>query len=107
MSGDRLKHADELASGPQARQHDDSRDAVAARHGQGPVRSPRLGRMLLMIFPTATTRNSCPVTASSTANVCPGLASADHPWFVILRMYLPQPAVIQAKWECPGITKVG
>jgi hypothetical protein len=33
--------------------------------------------------------------------------SADHPWFVILRMYLPQPAVVQAKWECPGITKVG
>ena len=30
--------------------------------------------------------------------------SADHPWFVILRMYLPQPAVIEAKWECPGIT---
>jgi hypothetical protein len=33
--------------------------------------------------------------------------SADHPWFVILRMYLPQPAVVQAKWECPGITKAG
>jgi hypothetical protein len=30
--------------------------------------------------------------------------SAEHPWFVILRMYLPQPAVIEAKWECPGIT---
>ena len=30
--------------------------------------------------------------------------SAEHPWFVILRMYLPHPAVIQAKWECPGIT---
>jgi hypothetical protein len=30
--------------------------------------------------------------------------SADHPWFVILRMYLPHPAVIEAKWECPGIT---
>ena len=30
--------------------------------------------------------------------------SADHPWFVILRMYRPQPAVIEAKWECPGIT---
>ena len=32
--------------------------------------------------------------------------SAQHPWFVILRMYLPQPAVIEAKWECPGITPV-
>ena len=32
--------------------------------------------------------------------------SAEHPWFVILRMYLPQPAVIEAKWECPGITPV-
>jgi hypothetical protein len=30
--------------------------------------------------------------------------SADHPWFVILRMYLPHPSVIEAKWECPGIT---
>jgi hypothetical protein len=30
--------------------------------------------------------------------------SAEHPWFVILRMYLPHPEVIQAKWECPGIT---
>ena len=30
--------------------------------------------------------------------------SAEHPWFVILRMYRPHPAVIEAKWECPGIT---
>jgi len=32
--------------------------------------------------------------------------SAQHPWFVILRMYRPHPAVIQAKWECPGIIQV-
>jgi len=32
--------------------------------------------------------------------------SAEQPWFVILRMYRPHPAVIQAKWECPGITPV-
>ena len=32
--------------------------------------------------------------------------SAQHPWFVILRMYRPRPAVIEAKWECPGITPV-
>jgi hypothetical protein len=32
--------------------------------------------------------------------------SAQHHWFVILRMYRPHPAVIQAKWECPGITPV-
>ncbi len=30
--------------------------------------------------------------------------SAEHPWFVILRIYRPQPAVIEAKWECPGLT---
>jgi hypothetical protein len=64
-----------LPAARKQRQHDESRDAVAARHGQGPARSPRLGRILLMIFPTATTRNNCPVTASSTANVCPGLAA--------------------------------
>ena len=29
-----------------------------------------------------------------------------NPWFVILRMYRPHPAVIGAKWECPGITPV-
>jgi hypothetical protein len=32
--------------------------------------------------------------------------SAEHPWFVILRMYRPHRAVIQAKWECPGLTPV-
>ena len=32
--------------------------------------------------------------------------SAQHPWFVILRMYRPHPTVIEAKWECPGITPV-
>ena len=31
--------------------------------------------------------------------------SAEHPWFVILRMYRPHPTVVQAKWECPGITR--
>ena len=32
--------------------------------------------------------------------------SAEHPWFVILRMYRPQPAVIEAKWKCPDLTPV-
>src|ERR1019366_8233694 len=41
--------------------------------------------MLLMIFPTATTRNSYPVTASSTASVCPGLAAGTR---------LPYPTVV-------------
>jgi hypothetical protein len=27
-------------------------------------------------------------------------------WFVILRMYLPRPEVIQARWECPPIESV-
>jgi len=31
--------------------------------------------------------------------------SPDQPWFVILRMYRPHPEVVQAKWECPGITR--
>jgi hypothetical protein len=35
---------------------------------------------------------------------CPPLQST--PWFVILRMYRPEPAVIEAKWESPGITLV-
>ncbi|WP_169382033.1 DUF1254 domain-containing protein [Pseudonocardia acidicola] len=33
--------------------------------------------------------------------------SAENAWFVILRMYRPHPAVVEAKWECPGITRVG
>jgi hypothetical protein len=32
--------------------------------------------------------------------------SPDQPWFVILRMYRPHPEVIEAKWECPAITRV-
>jgi len=31
--------------------------------------------------------------------------SAGYPWFVILRMYRPRPAVIDGGWECPGIAK--
>ncbi len=30
--------------------------------------------------------------------------SGQDPWFVILRMYRPHRSVIQASWECPGIT---
>src|ERR1700761_6493830 len=52
-----------------------------------------------MIFPTATTRNSCPITASSTANVCPGLAAGirfPYPTVVIVaklknRSWLSEP----------------
>ena len=36
----------------------------------------------------------------------PAAHSAEHLWFVILRMYRPQPAVIEAKWECPDLTPV-
>ncbi|MGZ4664974.1 MAG: DUF1254 domain-containing protein [Mycobacteriaceae bacterium] len=32
--------------------------------------------------------------------------SASHDWFVILRLYRPQPTVIQATWRCPGISRV-
>ena len=32
--------------------------------------------------------------------------SAEHRWFVILRLYRPQPAVVEASWQCPGITRV-
>ena len=32
--------------------------------------------------------------------------SAEHRWFVILRLYRPHPAVVEASWECPGITRV-
>jgi hypothetical protein len=28
-------------------------------------------------------------------------------WFVALRMYLPRPDVIDARWQCPPITRVG
>ena len=28
--------------------------------------------------------------------------SAEHAWFVILRMYRPHPAVVEANWECPA-----
>ena len=33
--------------------------------------------------------------------------SAADPWFVILRMYRPHPEVIDAEWECPGISQGG
>ncbi|MDX6293408.1 MAG: hypothetical protein QOH50_2483 [Kribbellaceae bacterium] len=32
--------------------------------------------------------------------------SATHDWFVILRLYRPHPAVIEATWKCPGISRV-
>lgn len=32
--------------------------------------------------------------------------SAEHPWFVILRVYRPRSPVVQARWRCPGIAKV-
>jgi len=31
--------------------------------------------------------------------------SGAHPWFLILRLYRPQPAVIDAAWGCPAITR--
>ncbi len=38
------------------------------------------------------------------ANWLPAPATDD--WFVILRMYLPRPEVIDAKWECPPVERV-
>ncbi|MGZ4631231.1 MAG: DUF1254 domain-containing protein [Actinomycetes bacterium] len=32
--------------------------------------------------------------------------SAHQDWFVILRLYRPQPTVIEATWRCPGIKRV-
>ena len=32
--------------------------------------------------------------------------SAENAWFVILRMYRPHPAVVETKWECPGIIRI-
>ena len=32
--------------------------------------------------------------------------SADHDWFVILRLYRPRPPVVRAEWRCPGIARV-
>ena len=56
-----------------------------------------------MTFPTATTRNNCPIKASSTARLCPGLAAgtrSPYPTVVIVtklknRSWLsePRPAV--------------
>jgi len=33
--------------------------------------------------------------------------SAEHPWFVILRMYRPGAEVLAAQWRCPGLRKIG
>ena len=33
--------------------------------------------------------------------------SPDHDWFVILRMYRPHPGVVESKWRCPGLVRVG
>jgi hypothetical protein len=32
--------------------------------------------------------------------------SAEHAWFVILRIYRPRPEVVSAQWQCPGIRKI-
>jgi hypothetical protein len=34
------------------------------------------------------------------------LPTGSEAWFTILRMYIPHPAVINAEWKCPPITKV-
>jgi hypothetical protein len=41
---------------------------------------------------------------SKQANWLP--TSATYDWFVILRLYRPHPAVIEATWKCPGISRV-
>ncbi len=58
-----------------------------------------------MIFPTATTRNSCPIKASSTARLCPGLAAGTrfpYPTVVIVtklknRSWLSEPFPAEPK----------
>ncbi|WP_458243610.1 hypothetical protein [Streptomyces sp. MAI_2237] len=30
-----------------------------------------------------------------------------YAWFVALRRYLPRPEVVDARWQCPPITRVG
>ncbi|MGO8961896.1 MAG: DUF1254 domain-containing protein [Streptosporangiaceae bacterium] len=32
--------------------------------------------------------------------------SPTDPWFAILRLYRPHPEVVNAKWQCPGLTRV-
>jgi len=58
-----------------------------------------------MIFPTATTRNNCPSSASATASVCPGLAAGTrfpYPTVVIVtklknRSWLSEPCPAEPK----------
>jgi hypothetical protein len=40
---------------------------------------------------------------SHSANWLP--TSSKSPWFVILRLYRPRPAVLERSWRCPGITR--
>ena len=42
--------------------------------------------------------------ADAEANWLP--TSSDSEWFVVLRMYLPRPEVIEAQWECPPIERL-
>ena len=42
--------------------------------------------------------------AEHEANWLPCPANGD--WFVVLRMYLPRPEVVEAKWECPPIERL-
>src|SRR6476619_5533980 len=63
-------------SGPHVRTDPPRREPKCSEYRiHEPDWSRRRNVTLLMIFPTATTRNSCPTTASSTASVCPGLAA--------------------------------
>ena len=32
---------------------------------------------------------------------------SDGEWFLVLRIYLPRPEVIEARWECPPIERLG
>jgi hypothetical protein len=32
--------------------------------------------------------------------------SPEQAWFLILRMYRPQPAVLEATWRCPGVSRL-
>ncbi|MCJ7443283.1 MAG: DUF1254 domain-containing protein, partial [Methanotrichaceae archaeon] len=34
------------------------------------------------------------------------LPTGSGPWFVILRLYIPQKEIIDAKWECPAIKRI-
>lgn len=65
---------------------------------QGPDLSPDAdGGLTLCLQPDAP-------DSDRAANWLP--TSAEHPWFVVLRMYRPQETVTEGTWRCPAVTRV-